>query len=99
MALIPRNVNLVTMFACVMHNLLLNTYPLAQGETDSEDAAHNVVPGAWRNEQQMPSLVPLLGHRQQQNAKDMRDYLATYYESPAGAVAWQERMIRPEQRL
>ena len=99
MGLIPRNVNVVTMCACVMHNLLLNTYPLALGETDTEDTAHNLIPGSWREENQMPSLPTLHGGRPSQEAKNMRDYLAAYYESPAGAVAWQERMIRPEQRL
>ena len=95
MGLRPKNIIIVTMCACVMHNLIIGTYPLAAGEVDVEDGEHNLVPGAWREERQMNSLVPLFGHRLHREAKELREYLSHYYVSPAGAVPWQERMIRP----
>lgn len=87
------------MCACIMHNLVLTTMPFRRGEVDTEDVeTHDVIPGAWREEIPMTGLVPLSGHRLPRDAKLMREYLSHYFQSPVGAVEWQERMIRPELR-
>ena len=92
----PDNINLITMCACVLHNLILTRYPQAIPEVDREDPdTHDLVPGQWRLDPHMQGLMPLSGHRSQREAKDQREYLSHYYMSPAGAVPWQERMVTP----
>ena len=84
------------MCGCVMHNLILDCYPHAVHEVDNEDAEHNLIPGAWRQEQNiMEGLLNPRGHNYTRQAKAVRDYLAQYYSSEAGAVPWQERIVYP----
>ena len=90
----PRHINLITMCACVLHNLILIRYPHAISDVDREDPdTYDLIPGGWRNDQHLQGLLPLTGHHTQKDAKDQRDYLSHYYMSPAGAVPWQERMV------
>ena len=95
----PPVVRIVTMCGCVMHNLILDRYPNAVFEVDNEDAEHNLIPGAWRQEQNiMEGLLNPRGHNYTRQAKAVRDYLAQYYCSEAGAVPWQERIVYPRGR-
>ncbi|XP_071511878.1 uncharacterized protein [Diadema antillarum] len=90
----PDTINLITMCACVLHNLILIRYPHAISEVDREDLdTHYLIPGGWRTDRHLQGLLPLTGHHTQKDAKDQRDYLSHYYMSPAGAVPWQERMV------
>ncbi|XP_034040603.1 putative nuclease HARBI1 [Thalassophryne amazonica] len=92
----PETISLITMCACVLHNLILSRYPLASTDVDHEDSAtHNLIPGAWREVPQMEGLMPLSEDHIQNEAKEQREYLSHYYSSPAGAVPWQERMVTP----
>ena len=92
----PDNINLITMCACVLHNLILTRYPHATPEVDREDPdTHDLIPGGWRLDQRLQGLMPLSGHHSQREAKDQRGYLSHYYMSTAGAVPWQERMVAP----
>lgn len=92
----PDNINLITMCACVLHNLILIRYPHAIPEVDREDPdTHDLIPGGWRLDQHLQGLMPLSGHHSAREAKDQRDYLSHYYMSPAGAVPWQERKVAP----
>jgi len=92
----PEKINLITMCACVLHNLILTRYPLTTTDVDHEDpATQALIPGAWREDRDMEGLMHLSGHNSQKEAKEQRDYLSHYYLSPAGAVPWQERMFTP----
>ncbi|XP_068247702.1 putative nuclease HARBI1 [Palaemon carinicauda] len=67
----PDTINLITMCACVLHNLILIRYPHAISEVDYEDPdTHDLIPGGWRTEQHLQELVPLTGHHTQKDAKD-----------------------------
>ena len=95
----PEVVKTITMCGCVLHNLILDRYPFSVADVDHEDAQHNLVPGAWREGQQpLEGLVIRPGHNYTRHAKAVREYLAEYYSSEAGAVAWQERMVYPRGR-
>ena len=92
----PENINLITMCACVLHNLILSRYPLVMTDVDHEDpVTHAPIAGSWREGRDMGGLMHLYGHHAQKEAKEQRDYLSHYYLSPAGAVPWQERMVTP----
>lgn len=90
----------LTMCACVLHNLTLQHYPIARTAVDHEDQGHDVVPGTWREESLnlMVQLMARRGPNYKRRAKAVRDYLAQYYSSDAGAVEWQERMVFPRGR-
>ena len=95
----PRNVKKITMCGCVLHNLILDRYPFAAVPVDYEDAQHNLVLGPWRDEPNvMAGLQHPEGHNYTRQIKAMRDHLAHYYSSEAGAVPWQERMVYPRGR-
>ena len=95
----PKNVKKITMCGCVLHNLILERYPFASNPVDYEDAQHNLIPGPWREEANvMAGLQHPASHNYTRQIKAMRDYLARYYSSEAGAVPWQERMVYPRRR-
>ena len=99
MQLQPSVVKVVTMCACVIHNLILDRYPHLPQEVDNEDADHNVIPGTWRQEQViLEGLYNARGQNPSRQAKAVRDYLAQYYTSEAGAVPWQEDRVYPAGR-
>ena len=70
-------------------------YPGVQNEVmDREDEVHSVTSGEWRDVKDLPDITRHLGgNRDTLAAKDQRVTLKAYYNSDAGAVAWQERMI------
>jgi hypothetical protein len=91
----PETVKTITLACLSLHNLMRERYPGVQNDMlDREDADNNVIPGQWRQGAQMvgaaaePNLVRGTVHAQEQ-----RDYLKDYYNSPAGSVPWQERMV------
>ena len=95
----PPIVRLITMCACVLHNVILHHNPPHRHHVDREDAEHNFVPGAWREEDNlMEGLQMDQGRNPPRRAKGLRDYLAKYYASPAGCVPWQDRLIYPHGR-
>ena len=82
--------------ACVcLHNLMRVKYPTAQNDViDHEDAYHQVIPGAWRQDAQLGDMDEVIpGNLETKEAKWQRLELKHYYNSPAGALAWQDRMI------
>ena len=89
-----KNVKVITMAGCVLHNLCLVRNPIPRNLVDHEDGQNNLVPGAWR-EDVVPfqTVAAAVGHNFSRDAKNMREYLAHYYTSPTGAVPWQERMV------
>lgn len=84
---LPENVKVIVMACCIMHNMLIdrNTFPNLD-ETDLEDPTPP-------DTHQLVELERLTGNTSHKNAKDMRDYLCNYYNSPVGRVKWQDKMI------
>ena len=78
-----------------LHNLMRLRYPAAQNAAlDREDQNHQLVPGAWRDGYNLQPLNPAgAPGRQYQVACQQRQYLETYFNSPAGSVPWQDNMI------
>ena len=90
----PGNVDTVVMAACVLHNLLRIRKPTTM-EGDYEDrATHEMNPGSWRVGRQLASITQTrISGRSTLQARDQRDYLKDYFNSPKGSVPWQLRMI------
>ena len=82
--------------ACVcLHNLMRMRYAHLQNpQLDREDENHNLVEGAWRKESMMKAFKKVTGNKKTTaQAKRQREYLKYYFNSPAGSVPWQYRMI------
>lgn len=82
---------------CVLHNLLRQhcggSY-MPPGSYDVEDLNHNIVPGDWRNMENLPGVRPTSHKNPTTVAKKMRSDLADFFMSPAGEVPWQYNSIR-----
>ena len=90
--------------ACSLHNFLRHSRSATQvymrtGDVDSENSVTHVVnEGAWRLDGPMGNVTNISkqlgsGTRHPQDAKEMRQALRDYFNSSAGAAAWQENMI------
>ena len=99
MLLRPRVVRVVTLCACVLHNLLMTHQPVPHHHLDHEDINGEVIQGTWREQ---PNLMENLLAEQARNptreAKALRNYMGRYYASAAGSVPWQERLLYPRGR-
>ena len=84
--------------AVVLHNLIRSRIPaIPVNDVDHEDDEHNVVPGNWRDDAMWQDVATTRRKKQRTlDAKRQREYLKTYFNSPAGAVEWQDRMITPQ---
>ena len=91
----PSTVRLIVQTCIILHNLMRTRYPgLQNAAVDREDDQHNVIPGAWRTGRNMQDLHTVRGpNRASTVAKRQRLLLKHYVNSPAGSVAWQDRMI------
>lgn len=82
--------------ACViLHNLLRTRRPLAPGIVDEEiNNNMDVRPGFWRQFTVMHDMEELAkGNVGTRQARQQRQYLAHYLQSPAGSVPWQDEYI------
>jgi hypothetical protein len=72
-----------------------NVQDLAPGvRPDAEDEEHNIIPGAWREHAHLePIDARHQGLRELEAAKIQRQTLLAYFNSPAGAVPWQEERV------
>lgn len=70
-------------------------YPVPNHEVDHDDQEHNVVPGNWRDVINWQDVQqPVEGrNRSTTEAKDQREQLKMYFNSPGGALPWQDNMI------
>jgi hypothetical protein len=81
--------------ACVcLHNLLRIRYPAGhQGIVDQEGEDHQVIPGAWKDEDVLQEVEAVRWPtRAARAAKQQRVYLK-HYVNTIGAVPWQREMI------
>jgi hypothetical protein len=78
-----------------LHNLMRLRYPgIDIQHVDREDDNHNIIPGDWRQHAQMEDVDNAVGpNRDTTDAKRQREYLKLYFNSPAGSVEWQDRMV------
>ena len=89
MAQTPNNVmNIVHACVC-MHNLMRRRYPvhhaaLVHDREDGEQVQN------WREDTLLASLQAIRGNRGTREARIQREYLKAYYNSPVGALPWQE---------
>lgn len=95
MAQTPDRVKTIVLACCILHNLIRDRTRII-GDFDREDPdTHEVIPGAWRNEPQMSPLVVQgwRGNTASKAGKALRDYMVEYFNSEAGRVPWQDRMV------
>lgn len=100
-SLAPEKVETIVLACCSLHNFLSATPTsqdiyIPQGSIDREDSGtYSVIPGEWRQQQQPQGLVPLErqgSNRHSNAAKEVRDYLCSYFNSEAGSVPWQNNL-------
>ena len=85
--------DMIEAMVCI-HNLLRRRNPVMNVSlVDGEDDEHNIIPGEWRNQHQLDDGMPARGHRARVEGQQQREALKDYFNSPAGAVSWQDRMI------
>ena len=86
----PVTVQSIVEVCVCLHNFIRIRNPAIQNiQVDAEDATHNLIPGVWRQDANLPELnVPQGGNRHTVLAKRQRDYLRDYFNSPAGRVPW-----------
>lgn len=62
-------------------------------EVNHENENHEVIPGAWQVQAKLMDLPQPAGHNRNYNLTKMqREYLHEYFNSPAEAVPWQNRL-------
>ena len=95
----PDTVRLIVETCVCLHNIMRTRCPALQNvAVDREDGNHELVPGQWRPTANMHDLGIATGSgRPTIIAQRQREHLKLYFNSPAGSVPWQERMIRPQQ--
>ena len=90
----PDNVRIIINAMVCLHNLLRIKFPtmnLTMVDRDDDN-----VPGAGsveRGAEVLDGLQPRPGNFNHKDAKAQRDYLKDYFNSPAGSVEWQDRMV------
>ena len=68
-------------------------YPALQNAVpDQEDDNHQVIPGTLIDDTSLEDMNILGGNLATRAATKQRHYLKQYYNSPAGAVPWQNDM-------
>ncbi|XP_034542105.1 uncharacterized protein LOC117814732 [Notolabrus celidotus] len=94
----PDKVVKITLASCVIHNFLRahRSEPYVPPTlTDRETDDHEFIPGSWRQEGQWAfhDLANNRARNPTQRAKDLRDMMKEYFNSPEGQVPWQEHHI------
>lgn len=96
----PEVATVVVETAFCLYNLMRMRYPgLQNAQLDHEDANHKFVPGEWRRHAPMHELFWVREPNQVfTEAKRQWKYLRLHFNSPAGAVPWQNDMLhnRPQ---
>ena len=92
---VPETAQVIVEACICLHNMMRLRYPgLQNAILDQEDEDHNIIPGAWRDGVELLELQRARGpNRDAVIAKRQREYLKMYFNSAAGSVSWQDRMI------
>lgn len=94
----PDKVGKITLASCVIHNFLRarrsESY-VPPTLTDRETDDHEFIPGSWREEGQgvFHDVATSRARNPTQRAKELRDMMKEYFNSPEGQVSWQEHHI------
>ncbi|XP_034034854.1 putative nuclease HARBI1 [Thalassophryne amazonica] len=94
--LTPDKVIKITHACCVLHNFLQLRNPTTDVATlDQEDPQHNheIIPGSWRQDAQLPDMEHLYRGDTSRAAMEQRNYLIEYVNSPVGSVPWQDELL------
>ncbi|KAJ8050659.1 hypothetical protein HOLleu_03948 [Holothuria leucospilota] len=96
----PDIVGLIVETCVCLHNLMRIRYPtLRNAQLDIEGDDHNVIPGEWRKTLNLQDLnVVVRPNRDTTAVKRQRQYLKLYFNSAAGSVPSQDKMIRLSQQ-
>ena len=91
----PQRVEIIVMCCCVLHNLLQTRYPQQAAHLlDRDDPNnHNLVPGAWRDDNALLGLQTIGRNTASKAGKLQRNYMRDYSSSPIGKLPWQDDMI------
>lgn len=91
----PETIAIIVQACVILHNLMRMRYPALQNTViDAENANHQIIPGSWRATANMHDVDNMRGpNRDSTAAKKQRGYLKLYFNSAAGSVPWQDRMI------
>ena len=95
MSIQPENAEYVIMAACCIHNFLRIRQPQeSKKKADTEHPyTHDIIPGRWRAEIDLPNLHGIPYRRPTNTAKQQREFLAKYFTSEEGAIPWQHLKI------
>ena len=95
MQLVPESVQLVVEACICLHNLMRERYPALQNAAlDQEDEDHGIIPGERRQQANMHEVEQVATpNRDTRAGKRLREYLRLYFNSAAGSIPWQDRMI------
>lgn len=88
----PENVISVVRAAVVLHNIMRDWYPQQQ---NAELEAPQGAPGSWRTAGVLEDVGRAAGRgpKETKKGRELRQYLMHYYNSPVGAVPWQDAAI------
>ena len=86
----PSVVQLIVLATCTLHNMLLSQR--GANEVINESMRDNSAIGGWQPQSTLVGLRKTRGNTSSVAAKHVRDYLASYYNSSAGSVPWQEKV-------
>ena len=91
----PEVVRKMVIAAVCLHNLMRMRYAVHQNPfLDREDDDHRLVEGEWRQDCNMHEVLNLRGRPYgTMIARQQRELLRLYFNSPAGSVPWQNDMI------
>ena len=86
----------IVIACCILHNILTNANPNLKSifPTLTVDCGDHEEIQDLENVKTLTGLQSLVGHNTMVEAKVVRDYLRKYYNSPAGAVTWQDKSVQ-----
>ena len=88
-------VRLIVKACLLLHNLMRTRFPVLQnGLADRVQPSGVIVPGAWRQDQNMLDTIEVQApNRASRQGKKQRNLIKHWCNSPVGSVPWQERMV------
>lgn len=93
---LPETVRLITKTCVLLHNLMRTRYPVMQNRLVLDNQARNqgMEDGEWRLDRNLDDTYDVTApNRDTKLAKQQRNLLKHWVNSPAGAVPWQNDMV------